>query len=80
MLKILQLFTLCCCGLWASTPSWAQRLPAGIAAVRSVEGIDEYRLGNQHEQQYTSRQSTECGEQQRATAQCLSLAADPWCR
>lgn len=25
---------------------WAQRLPAGLAAVTSVEGIDEYRLAN----------------------------------
>ena len=30
----------------ASTPLSAQPLPAGILAVTSVEGIDEYRLAN----------------------------------
>jgi zinc protease len=32
--------------LGAVAPSWGQTLPAGITAVTSVEGIDEYRLGN----------------------------------
>ena len=30
----------------AAAPSLAQRPPAGVSAVRSVEGIDEYRLAN----------------------------------
>lgn len=35
-------------GLAAGTPPWvlAQTLPAGMSKVTSVEGVDEYRLGN----------------------------------
>ena len=35
-------------GLAAGTPpwAWAQALPAGMNRVTSVEGVDEYRLGN----------------------------------
>ena len=49
MLKRLPLLALCLLALiafLASTPVLAQRLPAGIASVTSVEGIDEYRLAN----------------------------------
>ena len=31
---------------WSSSRPWAQTLPPGITQVRSVEGIDEYRLAN----------------------------------
>ena len=33
-------------GSFLAPPAWAQRLPQGIVAVTSVEGIDEYRLSN----------------------------------
>ena len=44
---------LCACGslfsllaAWRAAPSMAQALPAGMTSVRSVEGVDEYRLAN----------------------------------
>jgi zinc protease len=42
----LRTFALLWLAATAATPSLAQRLPGGIVAVQSVEGIDEYRLGN----------------------------------
>ena len=49
MLKLLRRLALCLTPLTLLAPSWAQTpaaLPQGITAVRSVEGIDEYRLAN----------------------------------
>ena len=49
MLKLLCRLALCLFPLTLLAPSWAQTaspLPQGVSAVRSVEGIDEYRLAN----------------------------------
>jgi zinc protease len=46
MLKLLRRLAPCLALFALLAPSWAQTLPAGITAVRSVEGIDEYRLAN----------------------------------
>ena len=46
MLKILRRLALCLAPLTFLAPLAAQTLPAGVSAVRSVEGIDEYRLAN----------------------------------
>ena len=46
MLKLLRRLALCLAPLSFVAPLGAQTLPAGVAAVRSVEGIDEYRLAN----------------------------------
>ena len=46
MLKLLRRLALCLAPLTLLAPSWAQSLPQGITKVRSVEGIDEYRLAN----------------------------------
>ncbi len=46
MLKLLRLLALCLAPLSLLAPLAAQTLPAGVSAVRSVEGIDEYRLAN----------------------------------
>ncbi len=46
MLKSLRHVVFCALALIAAVPALAQRLPAGITAVRSVEGVDEYRLPN----------------------------------
>jgi zinc protease len=46
MLKILRRLALCLVPLGFLAPLSAQTLPAGVTAVRSVEGIDEYRLAN----------------------------------
>jgi zinc protease len=46
MLKLLRRLALCLAPLTLLAPSWAQTLPQGLSAVRSVEGIDEYRLAN----------------------------------
>ena len=46
MLKLLRRLAPCLALLGFLAPSWAQTLPQGVAQVRSVEGIDEYRLAN----------------------------------
>ena len=46
MLKLLRLLALCLSPLTFLAPLAAQTLPAGVSAVRSVEGITEYRLAN----------------------------------
>ena len=46
MLKCLRIFTFCVFVFAAAQPTRAQPLPAGVTAVNSVEGIDEYRLPN----------------------------------
>ena len=46
MLKLLRRLALCLVPLTFVAPLAAQTLPAGVTAVRSVEGIDEYRLAN----------------------------------
>ncbi|HRH86190.1 MAG TPA: pitrilysin family protein [Rubrivivax sp.] len=46
MLKLLRRLAPCLAPLMLLAPSWAQTLPQGVSAVRSVEGIDEYRLAN----------------------------------
>ena len=46
MLKLLRRLALCLAPLSFLAPLAAQTLPAGVTAVRSVEGIDEYRLAN----------------------------------
>jgi len=46
MLKLLRRLALCLAPLTFLAPLAAQTLPAGVTAVRSVEGIDEYRLAN----------------------------------
>ena len=49
MLKLLRRLALCLTPLTLLAPSWAQTaaaLPHGLTLVRSVEGIDEYRLAN----------------------------------
>jgi zinc protease len=46
MLKILRRLALCLAPLSFLAPLAAQTLPAGVSAMRSVEGIDEYRLAN----------------------------------
>ena len=46
MPKCLRIFALCVVVFAAASPTLAQPLPAGITAVTSVEGIDEYRLPN----------------------------------
>ena len=47
ILRVLRLLALCLCVTTvAHAQPAAQRLPAGIVAVQSVEGIDEYRLPN----------------------------------
>ena len=46
MLKLLRRLAPCLAPLVFLAPSWAQTLPPGITQVRSVEGIDEYRLAN----------------------------------
>ena len=46
MLKILRRLALCLAPLTLLAPLAAQTLPQGITQVRSVEGIDEYRLAN----------------------------------
>ena len=46
MLKILRRLALCLAPLTFLAPLAAQTLPQGITKVRSVEGIDEYRLAN----------------------------------
>ena len=46
MLKLLRRLALCLVPLTFLAPLAAQTLPAGVTAVRSVEGIDEYRLTN----------------------------------
>ncbi len=46
MLKILRHLALCLAPLSFLAPLAAQTLPQGVSAVRSVEGIDEYRLAN----------------------------------
>jgi len=46
MLKSFGRLVLCLLACLAAVPSIAQRLPEGVSAVRSVEGIDEYRLAN----------------------------------
>jgi len=47
MLKLLRRLALCLAPLSLLAPSWAQApLPPGLTQVRSVEGIDEYRLAN----------------------------------
>jgi len=46
MLKLLRRLALCLAPLTFLAPLAAQTLPAGVSAVRSVEGIDEYRLAN----------------------------------
>ena len=46
MLKLLRRLALCLLPLSLLAPALAQTLPAGITAVRSVEGIDEYKLAN----------------------------------
>ena len=46
MPKCLRFIVLCVVALLAGAPSMAQPLPTGVAAVTSVEGIDEYRLPN----------------------------------
>ncbi len=44
MLKLIRSFAFVVAGLAALLPAWA--LPPSVAAVRSVEGVDEYRLDN----------------------------------
>jgi zinc protease len=46
MLKLLRRLALCLLPLALLSPALAQTLPAGVTKVRSVEGIDEYRLAN----------------------------------
>jgi zinc protease len=46
MLKLLRQAALCLLPLSLLAPALAQALPAGVTKVRSVEGIDEYRLAN----------------------------------
>src|SRR6188768_2746769 len=46
MLSFLRPLFLCLLAFQASWPALAQGLPAGLASVRSVEGVDEYRLKN----------------------------------
>ena len=46
MPKCLRFIALCLATLLGSAPSMAQPLPAGVEAITSVEGIDEYRLSN----------------------------------
>jgi len=46
MLKLLRRLALCLAPLTFLAPLAAQTLPQGITQVRSVEGIDEYRLAN----------------------------------
>ena len=46
MLKLLRRLALGLAPLTLLAPLAAQTLPAGVTAVRSVEGIDEYRLAN----------------------------------
>jgi zinc protease len=46
MLKLIRRLALCLVPLSLLAPALAQTLPAGVTAVRSVEGIDEYRLAN----------------------------------
>jgi zinc protease len=46
MLKFIRPFLLCLLAFQAACPVLAQRLPQGVSAVRSVEGVDEYRLDN----------------------------------
>jgi zinc protease len=46
MLKLLRRLTPCLVLLTFIAPSWAQTLPQGVSKIRSVEGIDEYRLAN----------------------------------
>ncbi len=46
MLKLLRRLALCLVPLSFLAPLAAQTLPPGVSAVRSVEGIDEYRLAN----------------------------------
>jgi zinc protease len=46
MLKLLRHLALCLAPLTFLAPLAAQTLPPGVTSVRSVEGIDEYRLAN----------------------------------
>src|SRR4051812_5559748 len=46
MLKTFGRLVLCLLACVALSPAFAQRLPEGVSAVRSVEGIAEYRLAN----------------------------------
>lgn len=46
MLKLLRRLAPCLALLAFLAPSWSQTLPQGVTKVRSVEGIDEYRLAN----------------------------------
>ena len=46
MLKFLRSLAICGLALTAGVACMAQRLPVGMTAVTSVEGIDEYRLPN----------------------------------
>src|SRR5678815_1112617 len=46
MLSFLRPLFLCLLAFQASWPALAQGLPAGLASVRTVEGVDEYRLDN----------------------------------
>jgi zinc protease len=46
MLKPLRCLALCLAPLTCLAPLAAQTLPVGVSAVRSVEGIDEFRLAN----------------------------------
>ena len=46
MLKLLRRLALCLLPLSLLAPALAQTLPAGVTKVRSVEGIDEYKLAN----------------------------------
>jgi predicted NodU family carbamoyl transferase len=44
MLTFIRPFLFCLLAFQAAFPVLAQRLPQGLSAVRSVEGVDEYRL------------------------------------
>ncbi|MEP7058074.1 MAG: pitrilysin family protein [Caldimonas sp.] len=46
MLNHFRSFALCVLAAFATVPASAQRLAPGVAAVTSVEGVDEYRLAN----------------------------------
>ena len=46
MLQFIRPFLLCLLAFQAAFPALGQRLPQGLSAVRSVEGVDEYRLDN----------------------------------
>ena len=46
MLNFIRSLVLFALAVGSVSSSWAQRMPPGVTAVRSVEGIDEYRLAN----------------------------------